>query len=190
MTIEPWERTDSRKRESYRVFEVREDRAVSPVTGTEYGFYVIESNDWINIIPLDQEGRIVFVRQYRHGTREITLEVPGGIVDEGEHALDAAVREMREETGYEAEEVVHIGTVAPNPAIQANRCHTYVARKCRRVALQRLEGAEEIEVVTIDPDDVPQLIIDGQITHSLVVAAFYYFDRYREGLIPRLRARP
>ncbi len=183
MTIGPWERIDSRPRENYRVFEVREDRCVSPATGTEYTFYVIESNDWINIIPLTEDGRIVFVRQYRHGTRDVTLEVPGGIVDAGEHALEAAVREMHEETGYEAEEVVHIGTVAPNPAIQTNRCHTYVARNCRMVAQQRLDGAEEIEVVTIAPEEVPQLIVDGRITHSLVVAAFYYFDRYREGLV-------
>lgn len=183
MTIEPWDRIDSLKRESYRVFEIREDRALSPVTGDEFSFYVIESNDWINVIPLTEEGQIVFVRQYRHGTRDITLEVPGGLVDDGEHALEAAVREMREETGYEAAEVVHIGTVAPNPAIQSNRCHTFVALNSRRVAEQRLDGAEEIEVVTVDPDDVPRLIVDGQITHSLVVAAFYFFDRYREGLV-------
>lgn len=178
--IDKWHRNQSRPRGDYRVFSVREDLAVSPVSGEEYTFFVIEASDWINVIPLTTDGRIVCVRQYRHGTEEVTLEVPGGVVDDGEEPLEAALREMTEETGYVADETIHIGSVAPNPAIQNNRCHTYLARNCRKVSEQNLDGAEEIAVELIDPADVPRLVREGKINHSLVVAAFYLWDHWRE----------
>lgn len=174
--LESWERKKSRPRGDYRVFTVREDLAASPVTGDEYTFFVIEANDWINVVPVTPDGRLVCIRQYRHGTQEITLEIPGGVVDDGEDPLGAATREMIEETGYEPDEMVYLGSVAPNPAIQNNRCHTYLARDCRPTSEQDLDGAEEIDVVLVDPADVPRLVLDGTITHSLVVAAFYLFE--------------
>lgn len=177
--IDKWQRNESLRRGNYQVFSVREDRSVSPASGAEYSFFIIEASDWINVIPLTTDGRIVCVRQYRHGTEEITLEVPGGIVDEGEEPLTAALREMTEETGYEADETIHIGTVAPNPAIQNNRCHTFLATNCRKMGGQDLDGAEEIAVELIHPSDVPRLVLEGHINHSLVVAAFYLFDHWR-----------
>ena len=76
--IENWKRMGSERLGEYRVFHVRRDRAVSPRSGREYSFYVLECSDWVNIIPVTPDGKLVFVRQYRHGTRETTLEVPGG----------------------------------------------------------------------------------------------------------------
>jgi 8-oxo-dGTP pyrophosphatase MutT (NUDIX family) len=141
-------------------------------------FYVIEATDWVNIIPVTPEGQLVFIRQYRHGVREVTLEVPGGMVDPGETAAEAARREMHEETGYDTEQIIHLGGVAPNPAIQNNLCHSYLALDARPAGTQNLEGTEEIEVVLVDPAEVPGLIVSGQITHALVVTAFYLYDQY------------
>ncbi len=176
--IERWEKLGSAPQGSYRVFDVREDRTRSPQTGREHSFFVIEASDWVNIIPVTPEGEVVFVRQYRHGTEEVTLEVPGGIVEGGEPPAEAGRREMREETGYDAEEIVALGVVAPNPAVQNNRCHTFLALGARRVQAQALDGAEEIEVVRVTPAEVPALIREGQITHALVVVAFYLLDAY------------
>lgn len=178
--IDHWEKLKSTQQEHYRVFDVRQDRARSPETGDEHDFYVIESSDWVNVIPLTPEGQVVCVRQYRHGIEEITLEVPGGIVDPGDaDPAEAARREMHEETGYTAEEIIPLGAVAPNPAIQNNRCHSYLALGARPAGDQRLDGAEEIEVVQVDLDDVPHLITSGRINHALVVVAFYLLDQYR-----------
>ena len=177
MIVEPWEKLASDRRGDYRVFTVREDQSRSPQTGRSHSFYVIEASDWVNVIPVTPAGKLVFIKQYRHGTAEITLEVPGGIVDpEDATARHAARREMREETGYDTDEIVYLGEVAPNPAIQNNTCYTYLARNARPLGPQRLEGTEEIEVVLVDPADVPGLVLSGKITHSLVVVAFYLYE--------------
>ena len=177
--IEPWEKLESSRRGDYRVFRVREDIARSPEAGSEHSFFVIEANDWMNVIPITEDGRIVLVRQYRHGTEEISLEIPGGIVDDGESPIAAARRELLEETGYEAAEIVEIGVVAPNPAIQNNRCHSFLAKNVRRVRKQTLDLTEEIAVDLVDPSDIPSLIVSGAISHALVVAAFYLWDRHQ-----------
>ena len=178
--IEEWDKLSSEPQGHYRVFDVRKDCMRSPASGQEYDFYVIESSDWVNVIPLTPEGQVVCVRQYRHGTENVTLEVPGGVVDPGDgDPVAAAWREMREETGYDAEAMIPLGAVAPNPAIQTNRCHSYLARGAHPAGAQALDGAEEIDVALVDLDDVPALITGGRITHALVVVAFYLLDQHR-----------
>src|SRR4030043_2150070 len=118
--IKPWKCIRSNTPQSFRVFSVRTDRAVSPRTGNEHDFHIIESRDWINIIPVTKDNQVVMVKQYRHGSREVTLEIPGGLVDPGDTPEKAAARELLEETGYQAEELMKIGSVNPNPALFNN----------------------------------------------------------------------
>jgi 8-oxo-dGTP pyrophosphatase MutT (NUDIX family) len=121
------------------------------------------------------------VRQYRQGTREVTLEIPGGMVDPNETPAAGARRELLEETGFEAEELELLGKVDTNPAIQSNATYTYRARGLRKVAELSLDQAEDIEVVEVDLDEIDALVDDGTITHALVIAAFYWLDRSRKG---------
>jgi 8-oxo-dGTP pyrophosphatase MutT (NUDIX family) len=119
------------------------------------------------------------IHQYRHGTAEVTLEIPGGMVDDHEVDPAAAVRRvLLEETGYAAEEIIHIGTVHPNPAFLDNQCHTYLARNVRWQQPLELDGSEDIAVELVPLVDVPELIRNGRITHALVVAAFYHYENY------------
>jgi 8-oxo-dGTP pyrophosphatase MutT (NUDIX family) len=149
----------------------------------EHDFYVIESRDWINIIPITADHQVVMVRQYRHGSREVTLEIPGGLVDSGDTPETAAARELLEETGYQAAEYVKIGATNPNPAIFNNRCYTFLARNVARVRDPMPDQTEDIEVVLIPLSDIPELIRKGEIDHAIVIAAFcWYFLQYQEGL--------
>lgn len=180
--IKPWPKIRTRSNRSYRVFSVRTDIVLSPRTHQKHDFYIIESNDWVNIIPLTDDDQVVMVKQYRHGSREVTLEIPGGLVDDHDTPQKAARRELLEETGYQAKRWLKIGIVNPNPALFQNRCYTYLAQGLRRVADLKPDQTEDIEVVLIPLAEIPKLIRNGKIDHAIVMAAFtHYFLRYPEG---------
>jgi len=174
---ERWER-GSEEVDDYEVFRVRRYRARSPRTGKTRPFSVIDTADWVNVVGLTEDDRVILVRQYRHGVDRVSLEIPGGVVDPGESPADAAARELREETGFAGTAPIHLGTVEPNPAILGNRCHTYLIRDCRPAGEQRLDPGEDIEVATLPRGDVARAVADGRITHALVVCAFWWLHRH------------
>jgi 8-oxo-dGTP pyrophosphatase MutT (NUDIX family) len=175
MSPKPWTVVSSTRDRSYKVFSLRTDRARSPRTGQEHDFFILESASWVNVIPLTRENDVVLIRQYRHGIRDLTLEIPGGLVEDRDTPEEAARRELLEETGYRAREVALLGSVHPNPAIQNNLCYTYVARDVFPAGAQQLDEREDISVLVRPVSEIPRLIREGEITHALVLAAFYRF---------------
>jgi 8-oxo-dGTP pyrophosphatase MutT (NUDIX family) len=169
-----WRRGRSEQVADCRVFKVRRDYSADPRGGREHDFYVIEAPDWINVIPLTKDNEVVLVEQYRHGAEAVSLEIPGGMVDPGEEPRETAARELFEETGYEAAEVVFLGRTRPNPAIQDNWIHTFLARgaEYRREPLN--EGTERTRVRLEPLGRIPALIREGAIDHSLVVVGFHW----------------
>jgi 8-oxo-dGTP pyrophosphatase MutT (NUDIX family) len=120
------------------------------------------------------------VRQYRHGAKKVTLEIPGGIVDPGEDPAEAAARELLEETGYRAARLTPLGSVNPNPALFGNRVFSFTAHGCQRVGEVVNEGTEETVVELVSPLALRRLLREGRIDHALVMAALLYFDLERE----------
>ncbi|MGZ3688096.1 MAG: NUDIX hydrolase [Bdellovibrionota bacterium] len=139
----------------------------------KHPFYVFRSPDWCNIVPVTEDGKIVMVRQWRIGIDEHTLEIPGGVVDAtDERAQDAAVREMTEETGYapiEGARVENLGWNYPNPAMNNNRCHSFIVGPVRKSRAQSLDMGEMIEVHEVPLEEIPRLIQNGEITHALMI---------------------
>ncbi len=174
--IPPWPLVRREILGDFRVFRIRKDVSVSPVKGTEHAFFVLEGADWVNVVALTEAGEMLFVRQWRHGTEGETLEIPGGCVDPDDASpLAAAQRELREETGHVSSDWNELGWVSPNPAIQANRCYTFLARGCRKVGEPSPDGTEDLRVESLPEQDVPRLVSEGRIRHALVLAAFHLY---------------
>lgn len=172
MVEDAWTLLGSRQVADHRIFRIRNDFYRFEPTAAERDFVVLESPDWVNVVPITDDGRVVLIHQYRHGIREVCLEIPGGIIDPHESPQEAAVRELREETGFAAERVRPLGRVAANPAFQNNYQHCFVAEGCRRTGSPRLDPFEQIDVVLVPLANVPDLIRAGQMSHALVVIAF------------------
>ena len=158
------------------VFQIDAVERRSPA-GVDGKFFVAQMADWVNVIAITHDEQMLLIRQYRQGTDSITMEIPGGIVDDGESYVEAARRELREETGYEADELIEIGLVDPNPALQGNRCATVLALGATPDHDTDFDEHEEIELELASLDEVESMIRRGEITHALVVAALYHYTR-------------
>jgi 8-oxo-dGTP pyrophosphatase MutT (NUDIX family) len=175
----PWRVLDEQHLQHCKVFDVHRATMESPRTGASHPFYRIESPAWVNVVALTPREELVLIRQFRHGSREVTLEIPGGLVDPGETPEEAAGRELREETGYRAGRLESLGSINPNPALFANRCHMQLALDCRLEGEIENTSTEETSVELLALAELPELLRRGAIDHALVVAALYAFDLWR-----------
>ncbi|MBX9685175.1 MAG: NUDIX hydrolase [Candidatus Obscuribacterales bacterium] len=179
-----WETLSSEQIADCRVFSV--NRNLAAPGGSEeraHDFYVLHPNHWVNVIPITENNEVVLIEQFRHGTGQLTLEIPGGMVDDDDPSpKDAAARELLEETGYQGSQLIHLGRNHPNPALQSNYCDTFLARGVKRILEPRFDRNEYIEIRLTPIEQIPVLIQSGRITHALVIVAFYYLNLYESTL--------
>jgi len=170
---ETWKRKASKEIADCRVFRVREDFCKCSSDGAEHTFFVVENPDWVNIIALTKDEQVVLIEQFRHGTEEIILEIPGGMIDADEEPIIAAARELVEETGFAAREIIPLGKSRPNPAIQNNWIYHFLALDCQKIKEAAFDEHESVVTKLVALEEIEQLIKNEEITHSLVLAAFY-----------------
>ena len=180
MTLQPWQQLSEETLFQYKVFRARRSHRRSPRTGAEIGFFLMDTPDWVVVLPITVDDRLVLVRQFRHGSGRVGLEIPGGLIDA--HETDpaaAAARELREETGYAAERIVPIGVMNPNPSMMTNRCHAFLATGCRLVGELAMDPGEDIEVVTVPLADLDRMVARGDIEHAIVLATIAFWRAHR-----------
>jgi len=168
----PWLQDSESVRQDSRLFRQIVAQRRSPHTGRAHSFYRLQGPDWVNVVAFNRAGELLVVEQFRHGIDAATLEIPGGGCDPGEDPLQAARRELREETGYVSDEWVVLGFCTPNPATQNNRCHTFLALDCDPAGDLELDPAEELQVWASSWTEWQGRMRRGEIHHALVLTAF------------------
>lgn len=176
MAINHWESFGTHYKKDYRLFTLSIEKRKHPISNQVGDFVLLDSSDWVNILPITTNNELVLVKQYRHGTSTITTEIPGGLIEVGEDIRLAAERECREETGYTSKyEAEYLGFSYPNPAFLNNKCHTFLWKECEMTSTQTLDMLEDIEVITIPMDRIMENIQNSEINHSIIMSALLLY---------------
>jgi ADP-ribose pyrophosphatase len=170
-----WEVLKDKKVYETPIFDLHQIWFDAPSQKIDHPFYVLNAPEWINVIALTPENEIILVEQYRAGIDESSLEIPGGMVDKGESPIEAAKRELLEETGYRSDNWVQIGKTSSNPAILSNYTHLYVAENCVFTGSLQTDGTEDIAVHIMPMNDFLELVRNGTVHHAIVLAAVSHF---------------
>lgn len=154
---------------------VRRDCVELPDGRQNPEFYILEYPDWVNVIAITDDGQFVMERQYRHGLGKTCFEIPAGVIEKGETPLEAAKRELMEETGYGEGEWKEIMSVSGNSSTTNNISHCFVAKGVKKIGTQNLDNTEDLEVVLLDRSQVWDLMVNDQVKQALMAAPLWRF---------------
>ena len=154
---------------------VRRDCVELPDGRQNPEFYILEYPDWVNVIAITDDGQFVMERQYRHGLGKTCFEIPAGVIEKGETPLEAAKRELIEETGYGEGEWKEIMSVSGNSSTTNNISHCFVAKGVKKIGTQHLDSTADLEVVLLDRSQVWDLMVNDQVKQALMAAPLWRF---------------
>ncbi len=178
--LEPWIRETTQTLAKTRIFTLESQHWRCPSDPDRSGdFAILDSPDWVNVFAITPDDMVILVEQFRFGVGIVSLEIPGGIIDPNEDPAATATRELREETGYAGDEPELLGSLSANAAILNNRVHSFVIQNARLETAQDLDEHEQIRVRTAPVNDIPDMIRNGTIHHSVIVAAYALFQIWR-----------
>ena len=174
-TIKEWKVLESEYLVRRPWLTARRDRLELPDGRIIPEYYVLEYPDWVNVIAITKDGQFVMERQYRHATRKISLELPCGVMEEGETPLEAAQRELLEETGFGGGQWKKLMELSPNPSAMSNMTHCFLAIGVEKIAEQHLDETEELSVLFMTKEEVKRMLNENQICQALMVAPLYKY---------------
>lgn len=169
-----WELISSQRLHEYDKLKVRNDEVRSPRTGETLSYQIVEGPDGVTVLAVTPDRELVLVEQYRAAVRRVTLEIPGGLMDDGEEPTATGIRELQEETGFVAGDARLLGTMLLNPSWETSRVHVVLALDARRTASMDLDPGEDVRVRTVPVDEVWDMLRDGRIEAATTVAALSF----------------
>lgn len=173
-----WNEQSKRELLKTPVLTVNQIESLSPKN--EAGKYIVmDAPDWVIVIP-ELNGNFLMVKQWRHGNKSLSIEFPGGVINEGEKPEDAAKREMEEETGYKAKKMIYLGSANPNPALMRNRVHFFAALDLESTHIQHLDDDEFVEYLQIPCDEVYEKIGSEEYPHALMMSALLKYKLWKK----------
>ncbi|MDR1591048.1 MAG: NUDIX hydrolase [Puniceicoccales bacterium] len=158
--------------------QIFEKNYTHPIDRRSGNFYVMDMADWVQVVAFTADNKLILVRQFRFGTEMLSLETPGGLIDEGENPVAAGLRELREETGYIAENAHLLTSIYPNPAMQKNRLYIVVAENCQKMVEQRLDPNEEITCYAVPFEECLDKIKSGEIHHAIAIGTLLIYQLF------------
>ncbi|UCH21293.1 MAG: NUDIX hydrolase [Deltaproteobacteria bacterium] len=174
--IRKWEILKRELVSDFQILQVQKKKVRSPRTGAINDVLALQFPPWVLVVALTPDEEVVMIRQYRHGTEQVCLELPGGLVDpEDTSPVVSAQRELLEETGYQASKFHLTGECFPQPAILTNKCYFFAAEKAEQVQKPILDAGEDIDIIKVSVKSIPALIEKKEIDHGMVLLAFFYF---------------
>ena len=175
-----WQSKNIKSLGKYKIFEIFEEKVINPRNNKELNFYYLNLADWTVIIPITQDNKVVMVKQYRVGAKKYFYEFPGGLIDKGETSLQAAKRELLEETGYYSDKLQLLTTVYPLPAFQTSKCYVYVAKEAKFIKEVSLDDGEDIETIVFPLEKVKNMIFNNKIDNAIMMLAFLAYMNIME----------
>ncbi|MGC4099921.1 NUDIX hydrolase [Ferruginibacter sp.] len=169
-----WKILESKYISKHIYFTAREDKCQRPDGQIVDPYFVVELPPSACAMAVTEDNQVVLVKQYRHAIGETILEIPGGFIDEGEDYQKAIARELLEETGYEFSRYDYVGKITANPGMLDNYTYLYLARGGKKVAAQKLDHNEDIELVTVPLEDFRKMLLNNEIVQSLHMACVFY----------------
>ncbi|MCB0414026.1 MAG: NUDIX hydrolase [Bdellovibrionales bacterium] len=166
-----WKVIESETMYKYGYFSIRKDKCELPDGRVMPSYLTIEFGPWVHAVAVTDDGNMILVDQYRHSAKDSFLEIPGGAADKEEldDPKSAAQRELLEETGYQGDELIFLGSHYPNPALQSNQIYTYLSLNCKKVSNPKLDPYEDLSLVLMPVQEIYDLLDSGKLRHSLMI---------------------
>jgi len=162
----------------YKIFEIFKEIVENPRNKMEMDFYYLKLSNWTVVVPVTIDNKFVMVKQFRVGAKKFFYEFPGGLIDKGEEPVDAAKRELTEETGFFSENLKFLGEVYPLPAFQTSKCYIYLAENVKYIGGVSLDAGEDIETVILEKEEIENLLLNNQLDNAIMMLAYLKYKYF------------